>query len=354
MKVAVVHDDLVQWGGAERVLLAILELIPNAPVFTSVFDKENPILVQKLKDKRIITSFMQKIPGWRRLYKGLLPLYPIAFEQFDFSEYDLVISQTTRFAKSIITKPTTKHVCLMHTPPRFLWNFSGETHTRLINPYFSYLRIFDRISSYSRIDKFIAGSKNASERIRKIYKKDSLVLQPFVDDVFLDFEETFDGGYYLIISRLNQYKGIELVIKTFNKLGKRLKVVGKGPQEDYLKSIALENIEFLKDLPEDLLVRVIAGARGLVVSAEEDFGLTALEAQALGKGVIAFGKGGIKETVIEGKTGVFYFEKTEEALEEAVRQFEGKKVSAEDCKSNARRFNKQRFLKEFKELVGFF
>src|SRR5438034_601935 len=126
MKVAIVHDDLVQWGGAERILLGISEIFPDAPIYTSVIDSDNFLIVSQFKDKKIITSFMQKIPGWKYLYKQLLFLYPIAFEQFDFSEFDLVISQTTRFAKSIITKPETLHICYIHTPPRFLWNFSGE------------------------------------------------------------------------------------------------------------------------------------------------------------------------------------------------------------------------------------
>src|SRR5690349_12927575 len=122
MKIALVHDDLVQWGGAEKVLLAISNIYPEAPIYTSVFDRSNKLIAEKFKDKKIITSFMQKIPGWRSLYRPLLPLYPIAFEQFDFSEYDLVISQTTKFAKAIITKPQTTHICLIHTPPRFLWH----------------------------------------------------------------------------------------------------------------------------------------------------------------------------------------------------------------------------------------
>src|SRR3989344_5672572 len=179
MRVAIVHDDLVQWGGAERVLEGICEIFPEAPIFTSVFDRKNLELKKRFGNKKVITSFLQKLPGWKSLYKPLLPLYPIAFEQFDFSKFDLVISHTTRFAKCIITKPTTKHICYSHTPPRFLWNFSGEKYSKYLNPLFSKLRILDRVSS-KRVDHFLAGSDNAKRRIKKIYKTNSKVVYPFI------------------------------------------------------------------------------------------------------------------------------------------------------------------------------
>src|SRR3989338_5416297 len=157
MKVAIVHDDLVQWGGAERVLEGLTEIFPNAPIYTSVFNRENNELNKRFGKREIFTSFLQKIPGWRCLYKAMLPLYPIAFEQFDFTNFDLVISQTTRFAKSIITKPGTTHICYCHTPPRFLWNFNGERVPALLSPYLNFLRRFDCVAS-KRVDIWVAGS----------------------------------------------------------------------------------------------------------------------------------------------------------------------------------------------------
>src|SRR3989338_5581154 len=168
MRVAIVHDDLVQWGGAERVLLGISEIYPDAPIYTSVFDRTNSTLLQNFGTKKIIASFLQNIPGWKSLYKTLLPLYPLAFEQFDFSDFDLVISHTTRFAKSIITKPKTKHVCFCHTPPRFLWHFSGLGNMGLGEILMTKLRIYDQVTA-RRVDYFIAGSENARKRIKKVY-----------------------------------------------------------------------------------------------------------------------------------------------------------------------------------------
>ena len=351
MKIAIVHDDLVQWGGAERVLLAISEVFPDAPIYTSIYDEDNLLLEHKFVHKKIITSFMQKIPGWRSFYKALLPLYPIAFEQFDFSEYDLVISQTTRFAKSIITKPNTKHICYCHTPPRFLWNFSGEKVSRILWPILSYLRVYDQISA-KRVDKFLAGSENSKKRIKKIYGVDSEVLYPFVDLERYKEVESFDGGYFLIVTRLNKYKRVDIAIDTFEQLGWTLKIVGTGPESGGLKRKAGLNIEFLGSLSEEVLINLIAGCKALIVTAEEDFGLTPLEAQACGKPVIAFGEGGALETVVEGKTGLFFEKQTEESLTQVLKEFDTIKFRAGDCIKNAEKFSKSFFIKELERLVG--
>jgi glycosyltransferase involved in cell wall biosynthesis len=350
MKIAIVHDDLVQWGGAERMLLGLSEAFPDAPIYTSVFDKEHKILCEQFSGKKIITSFMQKIPWWRRLYKPLFFLYPIAFEQFDFSEYDVVISQTTRFAKSIITKPETVHLCYMHTPPRFLYQFSQERLSLFLKPILPFLRMFDQVSG-TRPDFYLAGSKNAQNRIKKIYGKESKVLYPFVDASNNDISSSFGGGYYLVISRLNKYKNVDVVIKACNRLKKKLKVVGRGPEYDHLKNLGNQNIEFLNNLPEDFLKNVIAGCKALIVAAEEDFGLTPLEAQSFGKPVIALKKGGALETVIEGNTGVFFDEPTITSLAEGIERFEKMNFNVEDCRKNAESFSKERFVKEVRSFV---
>ncbi len=356
MKVAIVHDDLMQWGGAERVLEVISEIYPEAPIFTSVFNDKNLELKKRFGGKEIVTSFLQRIPGWQSFYKALLPLYPMAFEQFNFDSYDLVISHTTRFAKVVITKPETTHICYCHTPPRFLWHFSGEVSHGFLDFYLSNLRIYDQVSA-NRVDYFLAGSKNAQRRIKRVYKVDSDVVFPFVDLGRFKEVEGFDGGYFLVISRLNKYKRVDLAVEACGRLGIPLKVVGKGPEEGKLRVIRedmgdLGKVEFLGHLGEEEVVRVLAGCRGLIVCGEEDFGLTPLEAQALGKPVISFGVGGVLETVVEGKTGEFFKEQTVESLTKVLQGFNHEKYSADDCRKNAEKFSKDNFIKTFKEKVA--
>ena len=351
MRVALVHDDLVQWGGAERVLEGLTEIFPNAPIYTSVFNRENNELNKRFGKREIFTSFLQKIPGWRCLYKAMLPLYPIAFEQFDFTNFDLVISQTTRFAKSIITKPKTKHICLCHTPPRFLWHFSGENSFGLLEVLMSKLRIYDQISA-RRVDLFIAGSENAKKRIKSIYKQESKVVYPFIDVERFEGVTSFDGGYFLVISRLNYYKRIDIAIKACLKLGLSLKVIGSGPEEDRLKQLG-GNIDFLNNLDDETVVQVLAGCKALIVPGIEDFGLTPLEAQALGKPVIAFKGGGVLETVIDGKTGILFGEQSTTGLINALKIFSKSRFNQLDIKKNAERFSKEKFIKDFKQIVAF-
>lgn len=352
MKVALVHDDLVQWGGAERVLTGLCEIFPDSPIFTSVFDKDNKKLQNTFGSKKIVTSFLQKLPFWKSMYKNLLPLYPIAFEQFDFDTFDLVISHTTRFAKSIITKPQTKHICYCHTPPRFLWHFSGEKDYGLGELLMTKLRILDTISS-RKVDFFLAGSENAKRRIIKIYRQDSKVVFPFVDMDRFATVDTFDGGYFLIVTRLNRYKKADLAIDACMKLGVPLKIIGEGGEMGNLKN-KIQNIDSKKNLiqilggvDDETVILLLAGCRALIIPGIEDFGITSLEAQALGKPVIAYKEGGSLETVIDGKTGVFFENQTAESLVEALAKIEQIKIKAQDCKDNANLFNKDRFRREF-------
>lgn len=351
MRVALVHDDLVQWGGAERVLLGLSQIYPDAPIYTSVYDRDSGTLSRLFGSKKIITSFLQKIPGWKSLYKALLPLYPIAFEQFDFSGYDLVISHTTRFAKSIITKPGTVHICYCHTPPRFLWHFSGEKSYGLGEILLSNFRIYDQVSS-RRVDAFIAGSKNAQQRIREVYKVESSVVYPFIDlNRFLDIE-SFDGGYFVVISRSSKYKRVDLAVETCMALGLSLKVVGGF--RDVRGSKGMGGIEFLSNLDDSMVVNILAGCKALIVCGEEDFGLTSLEAQVLGKPVIAFKSGGVLETVIEGKTGIFFTEQTKESLEEAINKLSRIEINPTDCQEMAACFRKEKFIFDFTKTVDFY
>lgn len=331
MRIAIVHDDLVQWGGAERVLLGLTEIYPDAPIYTSVYDQDNEMLRRLFGSKKIITSFIQKIPGWRSLYKVLLPFYGLAFEQFDFSGYDLVISHTTRFAKSIITKPETKHICYCHTPPRFLWHLSGEKDYGLGEILLSKLRIYDTIAA-RRVDCFIAGSENAKRRISKFYRVKSETVYPFVDLERFNNVESFDGGYFVVLGRPNKYKRFDLVKGVCKKLKVPLKVIHGG-------------------INDEMVIQILAGCKALIIAGIEDFGLTSLEAQALGKPVIAFKGGGALETVVPNKTGIFFDEQTKDSLQDAVLRLDSSKIDPKDCIENAANFNKEKFLKNFKATV---
>ncbi|MFH0937024.1 MAG: glycosyltransferase [Candidatus Daviesbacteria bacterium] len=350
MKIALVHDDLVQWGGAERVLLALSELFPDAPIYTSVFDQENKMLKQNFANKKITTSFLQRIPGWKNLYKVLLPLYPLAFEQLDFSGFDVVISQTTRFAKAIVTKPETLHICYCHTPPRFLWNFSGEKVPQILQPLFNYLRYYDQISS-KRVDMWIAGSKNVQERIKKIYGVPSKIIYPFIDLSRFENVTSFKGDYLLVISRLNAYKRVDLAIAAANKLKIPLKIVGTGPKLEELQQVVGSTVEFVGTVDEKLLTMLLAGCKALIIAGEEDFGLTSLEAQALGKPVVAFKKGGALETVVEHETGYFFEEQTVESLIEALQNLDKRGYNQKRCLLQAQQFPKKKFMREFRNFI---
>ncbi len=355
MKVAIVHDDLVQWGGAERVLEGICQIYPDASIFTSVFDKSNPELTKRFWSRKIVTLFLQKIPGWKFLYKVLFPLYPIAFEQFNFDEFDLVISHTTRFAKAIITKPGTVHISYCHTPPRFLYNFGGQFNWPFLKPFLNWLRHFDKISA-QRADHFLAGSKNAQQRIKQIYGREAQVLYPYIDLKRFENIESFDGGYFLVIARLNKYKRVDLAIEACKRLEVPLKVVGIGPERKNLelgtKNQELVNIEFLGQVNDELLVRLLAGCKALIVAGEEDFGLTPLEAQTLGKPVIAFGNGGSLETVINNKTGILFEEQTVESLVAAIQKLEKIRFNQVDAQRNANRFSWENFKSNLQEIVA--
>lgn len=360
MKVAIVHDDLVQWGGAERVLEGICEIYPDAPIFTSVYDADNMELRKRFGSRKIITSFLQKIPGWKNIYKPLFFLYPIAFEQFDFSGFDLVISHTTRFAKSIITKPQTKHICYCYTPPRFLWNYSGESQYDWMKPLMDYLRKYDRVSA-NRVDFFLAGSKNASRRIKEVYGMDSRVVYPFIDLKRFERVETYDGGYFVVISRLNKYKRVDLAVKACGKMGLPLKVIGTGPEMENLKRLPRpaiggarnDGVDFLGNLSDEMVVSVLTGCRALIIPGIEDFGLTSLETQALGKPVIAVKGGGVLETVIEGKTGLFFSEHTMDSLIDAINRFnDSGQINKDNCIINAKKFKRELFITNFKQTVA--
>ncbi len=371
MKVAIVYDRVNKWGGAERVLLTLHEIFPDAPLFTSVYNPEKASWAQVFPE--VNASFLQKIPFMNDKHELLAPLMPFAFETLDFSSYDLVISVTSEAAKGIITRPPTVHICYCLTPTRYLWShyseyFKGQSLKDLTKPVVKYLRIWDEIAA-QRPDVMVGISTEVQDRIKKYYERESEIIYPPVDiDKFKNqklgptasskIKKTYQNlkrdDYYLLVSRLVPYKKVDLAIKAFNGLGLPLVIVGTGSEDKKLKKMAKRNVMFKGLVSEKELVGTYQGAKALIFPQEEDFGITAVEAQACGIPVIAFKAGGALDTVIDGKTGIFFEKQTIEHMLGAIRRFHdsnhGNKMSAE-CIRNAQKFSKERFKKEFKELV---
>jgi glycosyltransferase involved in cell wall biosynthesis len=358
MKIALVYDRINKFGGAERVLMALHELFPQAPVFTSVYDPSGAPWARILN---IRTSFLQKIPFARNSHEKLVMFMPYAFESFDFSAYDLVISLTSAEAKGIIVKPPTKHLCYLLTPTRYLWNqtqsYAGLGLAKCVKiPFMSSLRRWDYLAS-QRPDHYLAISQTVANRCRKYYRREvnDVVYPPVDTDQFLNHPDgcfTKDRGYYLAVSRLVPYKNIDQVIKAFIKLPtERLLIIGAGSELPRLKSLSRTqaNITYLGHLTDTELSCVYHHARALIFPQEEDFGLTAVEAQAAGIPVIALNRGGATETVVPGETGILYDRNTPEALIKAVRESQSLIWSVNALVNNARRFSKTIFMSQFKQ-----
>ncbi|MFA6963745.1 MAG: glycosyltransferase [Patescibacteria group bacterium] len=354
MKIALVHDWLTVYSGAERVLLALSEIYPEAEIYTSVYD---PVKVTAFRDKKVHTSFLQKIPLMKKKRELLIPLTPFAFEQFDFSKYDIVISSTTFPAKGIITKPDTLHVSYCHTPTRYIWEPHLDPRAAkgkfkgLRDRVMHQLRIWDFLAA-DRVDYFLANSKYVANRIQKYYRRDSDVIYPPVDvDNFTPAPKEEIGDYFLFVSRLVDYKRCDVAIRAFNELGLPLKIVGYGPDEAKLKAIAKSNIEFAGGKFGKELQDIFARARAFVFMAEEDFGIVPVEAMACGRPVICYSKGGQAESAIPGTTGILFDEQTPESLIEAVKSFKVEDYDPIKIRRQAENFSKDRFKREIEEKV---
>ncbi|MFH1533993.1 MAG: glycosyltransferase [Nitrospirota bacterium] len=324
MKVALVHDFLVKLGGAERVLEVFSKMFPDAPIYTLFYDKDK--VGDVFPEERVKCSFLQNYPEFlRKRYRFLVHKFPQAVEEFDFSDYDLVISSNTAFSHGILTPLKTKHLCYCHSPMRYAWDWSNEYRKEnkisglksvFYSPLIKYLREWDFLAA-DRADTYIANSRNVKNRISKYYKQDSEVIYPPVDiDRFKTSKS--HSGYFLIVSTLTPYKKIDLAVQLFNKIGRRLIVIGDGPQREYLENIAGDNIDFLGFKDDDTVTEYLMNCRALIFPGEEDFGITPVEAMACGKPVLAFGKGGCTESVVTGKTGEFFFEPTVESMEDGL------------------------------------
>lgn len=354
MKIALVYDRVNKWGGAERVLLALHELFPRAPLFTSMYNNKKATWAKVFDVK---TSFLQKVPLLSSNHEFVPFLMPLAFEHLSFDNYDLVISVTSESAKGILTKPKTKHICYCLTPTRYLWSghkeyFKNKTFKSIAHPAIYYLRKWDKVAS-DRPDAYIAASHEVKRRIQQYYGKDSEVLYPplSIKDDNTNIKSK-KGNYFLIVSRFVPYKKIDLAIQACNELKLPLKIIGTGREEKNLKAIAGPTIEFHKDLTDEELIIYYKNSKALIFPGLEDFGLTIIEAQKFQKPVIAFRGGGAIETIIEGKTGLFFDKQNKQSLIKTIKQFDKYKFDGRACAKQAEKFDIKTFKSEFLRLVN--
>jgi len=366
MKVAIVHDWLTVYGGAERVLEQMLKLYPDADLFSLIdfLPEEKRFFISH---KPVTTSFIQHLPFARRKYRSFLPLMPLAIEQFDLSAYDLVISSSYAVAKGVITGPDQFHICMCYSPIRYAWDMqhqylqeSGLSHglkSWVARWLLHKIRMWD-IRTANGVDEFIAISNFIRRRINKVYRRDSHVIYPPVYlDSFTPVAEKAD--FYLTASRMVPYKKIDLLVETFSKelKDKILYVIGEGPDFDKIKAKAGKNVILLGYQSNEILVDYLQRAKAFLFAPEEDFGIAPLEAQACGTPVIAYGKGGALETIVgldcDSPTGVFFYEQSIIAIRDAVFLFEDRKqeITAEACVENARNFSDKRFREELLSFV---
>ncbi|MCH9608541.1 MAG: D-inositol-3-phosphate glycosyltransferase [Chlamydiales bacterium] len=358
MKIAVVHEWLTLCAGAEKVLSQILSLYPNADLFSVIdFFKEEER--DQLLQKRAQTTFIQKLPFAKKLYPYYLPLMPLAIEQLDLRQYDLVLSSNHAVAKGVITAPDQLHICYCNTPLRYASELQHDYLSTLkgVKKWMAMqmlhkLRLWD-LKAAQGVDYFIGNSNFIARRILKTYRREAAVIYPGVDlDPFPLCTEKKD--YYITASRLVPYKKVDLIVKTFAKMGdKQLVVIGEGPEKKRIEKLCTSNIQLLGRVETAEMAKLIGGARGFIFAANEDFGIAPVEAQACGTPVIAFGKGGARET-IDPMTGCFFEEQTEVSLKQAIDLFERKRhlFSPEACRQNSEKFSVERFQREFSTFVS--
>jgi len=357
MKVALVHDYLNQMGGAERVVLALHELFPEAPLYTSIYDPQRVDAAFRSIDIR--TSFMQKLPLVKKHHQPFLPLYPFAMERLDLRGYDLVLSSSSAFGKGVITRPETMHICYCHTPMRWCWNYDEYVErehlgklARSVLPFFiTNLRVWDQTTSM-RVDHFIANSPAVADRIQKYYRREAVVIPPPVEaQRFLFDPATQPEDYFLVVSRFMPYKRIDLAIEACNSLGLPLVIIGKGRDEQRLRKLAGPTIRFLGRLSDEEVLHYYAHCRALILPGEEDFGITPLEAQASGRPVIAFGAGGALASVVDGVTGAFFHEQTVASLTATLATFDESHYDTQVIRNHALEFDKPRFHRRMLQFI---
>jgi glycosyltransferase involved in cell wall biosynthesis len=358
MKVVIVYDRVNKWGGAERVLLSLHELFPDAPLYTSVYSPDDAPWASVFP--KVVPSFINRIPFFRKRHELLAIIMPIIFESFNFDDYDLVISVTSEAAKGIITKPKTRHICYLLTPTRYLWSgykeyfkstsFIDDIFKLLVKPFLYYLRHWDKMAS-QRPDKIISISTEIQMRARKYYSRDSEIIFPPVENKTFEIRETElrgkDGEYYLLVSRLVNYKRVDLAIQVFNKLGRKLVIVGKGSQKNKLKRIAKNNIKFIEDLTDKELADYYRCAKALIFPGFEDFGIVMAESLLCETPVIAYAKGGARDIIEDGKTGILFDRQDIDSLANAIYKLDKLKFKRKYLRSVGERFSSSIFKKNF-------
>lgn len=356
MKVALVYDRVNKFGGAEKVLLALHEMFPKAPLYTSVYSRDN---ASWAKQFLVHTSFLQRFRFTHTIHEKLAPLMPFVFESFDFSSYDLVISVTSESAKGIITHPPTRHICICLTPTRYLWSgykeyFSNKIFRFVSLPMVWYLRNWD-VQASSRPDQIISISTAVQKRVKRYYKRNSnLVFPPVEFKVRPQKPSGFvsDEPFFLVVSRLVRYKRIDLAIRAFAKTKKKLVIVGMGHEYTNLKKIAGKNIIFFGFASDEELAWFYKNCDALIFPGREDFGIVMVEAQLFGKPVIAFRGGGALDIVKEGKTGIFFDKQTPQSLIDILKKFRNRTYNSKDCISNAKQFSLKSFQKDIARIVN--
>ncbi len=351
MRIAIAHDYLIQMGGAERVVEVFHQMFPEAPIYTTIMSEGR--LLDALKDADIRTSWLQRMPAGQKHFKGLLPLYPIAIKDFDFRDFDIVVSSSSAFMKSIRVPKETFHLCYCHTPMRFAWDYDNymdkQSGSNLLKGalklYMRRLQSWDRKTS-SHVNQFVANSSVVRNRIRRFYQREADVIFPPINTSRFRSSKQV-GDYYLIVSRLVSYKRIDLAVEAFNRSGLPLYVVGEGPDYGRLSGMAKPNVRFLGRLEDEKVTELMARCRALVFPGEEDFGITPLEANAAGRPVVAYGAGGALDTIVPRLNGVFFPRQTVEDLIAAVEEAELQEWDTEKIVAHAAQFDESRFMERF-------
>jgi glycosyltransferase involved in cell wall biosynthesis len=341
-KVALVHDYFIQMGGAEKVAEEMHKLFPDAPMFTTVDTRAE--VPAGLRKAEVHTSFMQNLPGIKKNFRQYFPVYPLAVESLDLKDYDLILSSTSGYAKGVRKRRGAIHVCYCHTPMRWAWRYEdyaareefGTVKRLILPPILAGLRRWD-LRAARQPDFYIVNSRNVAQRVKEIYGRDSVVIPPPIDvKRFLSDEP--DEDFYLVLSRLISYKKLDLAIEACKKMGRRLIVIGDGPDRKRLEQLAGKQTEFLGFQPDSVVTRYASRCRALLFPGEEDFGMVPLEINASGRPVIAYGAGGALETVVEGKTGMFFKEQTAESLASAIEDFESRAWNRQIMRKHAEKF----------------
>ncbi|MBL7155153.1 MAG: glycosyltransferase [Candidatus Portnoybacteria bacterium] len=360
MKIALVHDYLIRFGGAERVFLNLQKIFPQAEIYTLLYNQKK--MGRYFPNTKIHTSFLQKFPFSQRYHRILAPLIPAAVESLDLRDFDLVVSSSSAFIKGLVLRPKVIHICYCHNPARFLWDYASEYNggpSFLRKILLHYLRLWDRAAA-NRVDYFIANSKTTAQRIKKYYDREARVIYPAIGTVpeiqslrTVSQGQSLSSEYFLIVSQLTPYKRIDLAIDAFNKLELPLVIIGQGRHRKRLQKMARSNIKFLGWQPDEVVRQYLQNCLAFIFPGEDDFGIAPVEAMSFGKPVLAYRQGGATETILEGITGEFFDDPVTEALADGIRRLKMNlnNYSPLVIKKRAEKFSQERFEREIKEFV---